>query len=162
MSTVGGTATATGYHMLKVEGYSRLEKMQGSGIALLSCEFEAAGHTWNMGHRPCRQQHRPRRVRIISGTSPWHHGPFAATSLSVKKPWRHWGFLRTTAWPSTAKSASSRSSLLKDEVMHPQDMERLGMTYKDDDTCKHRPISTAETANELKQALVRFWQSICR
>lgn len=45
MSTVAATATATGYHLLKLEGYGRLKAMHGNGE---SCQFHAAGHAWKL------------------------------------------------------------------------------------------------------------------
>ncbi|KAK3124403.1 hypothetical protein QOZ80_7BG0586060 [Eleusine coracana subsp. coracana] len=52
VTTVAATATTTGHHMLKIEGYSRLKKMYGNGSALLLPEFEAAGHTWKIHFYP--------------------------------------------------------------------------------------------------------------
>lgn len=50
VSTVAATATATGHHMLKIHdnGYSRLQKLHDNGCAVTSCDFQAAGHTWQI------------------------------------------------------------------------------------------------------------------
>ncbi|GJN24465.1 hypothetical protein PR202_gb12205 [Eleusine coracana subsp. coracana] len=52
LSTVAATATATGHHMLKIKGYSRLQKLHGNCSAVVSVEFQAAGHTWKIAFYP--------------------------------------------------------------------------------------------------------------
>lgn len=48
VSTVAATATATGHHLLKIEGYRRLKGMHGNGEHFDSCQFKAAGHAWKL------------------------------------------------------------------------------------------------------------------
>ncbi|KAJ1287667.1 hypothetical protein BS78_02G028600 [Paspalum vaginatum] len=49
VSTVAATAVGTGYHLLKVEGYSRLKHTHGkNGSYLESSAFKAAGKTWTI------------------------------------------------------------------------------------------------------------------
>ncbi|XP_002459324.2 BTB/POZ and MATH domain-containing protein 3 [Sorghum bicolor] len=47
--TVAATAVATGHHMLKVQGYSRLKATHGeNGSYIESSAFEVGGHTWRI------------------------------------------------------------------------------------------------------------------
>ena len=48
VSTVTATATSTGHHMLKIEGYKHLKDIHRNGSCFESCRFEAAGHTWKI------------------------------------------------------------------------------------------------------------------
>ncbi|CAN6181168.1 unnamed protein product [Urochloa humidicola] len=56
VSTVAATATATGHHLLKLEGYKRLKGMHGHGKYFESCPFQAAGHTWKIRCYPNGQR----------------------------------------------------------------------------------------------------------
>ncbi|RCV13171.1 hypothetical protein SETIT_2G326200v2 [Setaria italica] len=52
VSTVAAAVSATETHMLKIEGYKRLEDMHCTGKFLESSRFQVAGHAWKIHFYP--------------------------------------------------------------------------------------------------------------
>ncbi|KAJ1287668.1 hypothetical protein BS78_02G028700 [Paspalum vaginatum] len=187
VSTVAATAVGTGYHMLKVEGYSRLKHTHGKNGSYLErlrcylngdttenagfvslfldcCDGVAAGSVVHAELEFALVHHR-------HGTCHRSHSMKATAAFRKGQP--AWGFgrfirrkalegsrfLKDDCFAVRCKVTVVEERMAREEAVRAQDLERMGLVCKcDDDTCKRHH---ARTTLGLREALARFLSSLC-